>query len=1310
MVGGRHVVSAAALVAGAFATLHECIHDTHIVPSIVNHPQWPVNVQQPDDDMSVNLTERIKRRRLQAGQPFKLKLDFSYLDNGKYQCSRDGQIIPRVDGSGSIRCNQANVVNSVKRKYIRDLANAAKDYFEGGNGGDSPAPANLRLNFPPRGNTRILKYCFQYAPPPNGDAETTIDRSCFRDQQGCGFDITEHMTLTVTANPTEGATLAFALTCQSDRDTGRPIAGLVNFGPARLAGTSVTDENFKSELSTAIHEIGHALGFSSSKFGDFLDQYGRRLGRDNVVREFRERGTTVAKIITPRVKQAVKEQFQCFDWPTAGAELENFGGSGTAGSHWEKRLFRDEYMTGTDSLNPVYSALSLALFQDSGWYSVDFSSAEHLHWGYHEGCTFARSTCNQWDDRFFCSGRGARGCNHNFFYKSQCNLVSYGGTLPSSNSYFTDSRLGGRDQHADFCPFYSGFSNGDCRNTKYETSQGRDIFGETYGEESRCIVSNAINPRYVRQPESPRCFAVDCANGVLKIKVGGNQRPCPRNGGRIDLTGTFVGGHAICPPYADICPTNSFVSASMAEDTAFAVTLTGNDEIKNLNWIGLTNVSVDKGSRSYFKLNLSMDDSTTGIISLLVKGLDGMLYMKAGSFDEQKPPPTKTGSKDGTQETALVLPSETNNDEAFKLEKIEGPRTITVGRRLQEVGDAILLGVVATETTTAGTITVTYKCASMCMNKGNCNSMGLCECPAGFQGFDCSQISCPSDCSMHGECDTKTRRCTCNVGWTGQRCENMDMDHRVSAAEGTVDVGAWGYFWADCPKSTLGQGAVLTYTLDKKDTVSDPFLFAGAGNRKPTWTDYAKRDLSSWKATAARHSVSLQIRMGDRAGITIGILNHGDYSSGRLHYKGSISCETGDGNKSCPISSVLDSEAVCGGHGTCQSGVCTCTQDWIGKACDIFVVSARESSAESPPTETKRHAFTINQNGAMYIAVKSPLRFVFAGVMDGAGINQGVPLHVSISGQPKWMGISMNRGENTPVPCTPKAADFHNWGQGKWSFTKTMKSELLVDPCDADTYTIMIENPLISGSVDFYLDISWNVSQGYIVERDQRIAALVAQQEMCIPSDNVDVPLAMMNPDGTISDAVLALSSHLGVEGMASSTQMKILEVKEFKFSDGSFRKASDFTGKVTICANGPAFIFTGHTGDSIPKQAAMFEQCLVAKMGVVPSTWSSLNMWKDLCVFVTTVDVSKEKHFVGIAAANEGEFVSFAAVVEGEDHLSVNTGGGWSTLEVVIVAIGSASVVAVLGVGVYFCRSRAISARPAEESELGRVRDRTGL
>ena len=77
---------------------------------------------------------------------------------------------------------------------------------------------------------------------------------------------------------------------------------------------------------------------------------------------------TVYLMVTPRVVRAVREHFAC---PTLeGAELEDQGGDGTAFTHWEKRIFQNEAMTGTvHTAQPAYSMITLALMEDSGWYA-----------------------------------------------------------------------------------------------------------------------------------------------------------------------------------------------------------------------------------------------------------------------------------------------------------------------------------------------------------------------------------------------------------------------------------------------------------------------------------------------------------------------------------------------------------------------------------------------------------------------------------------------------------------------------------------------------------------------------------------------------------------------------------------------------------------------------------------------------------------------------------------------------------------------------------------------------------------------------
>ena len=53
-------------------------------------------------------------------------------------------------------------------------------------------------------------------------------------------------------------------------------------------------------------------------------------------------------------------------------------------------------MAGTHTQNPVYSGLTFALLEDTGWYQVDHTKADHLFWGKYLGCDFAQKSCSFW--------------------------------------------------------------------------------------------------------------------------------------------------------------------------------------------------------------------------------------------------------------------------------------------------------------------------------------------------------------------------------------------------------------------------------------------------------------------------------------------------------------------------------------------------------------------------------------------------------------------------------------------------------------------------------------------------------------------------------------------------------------------------------------------------------------------------------------------------------------------------------------------------------------------------------------------------
>lgn len=99
-------------------------------------------------------------------------------------------------------------------------------------------------------------------------------------------------------------------------------------------------------------------------------------------------------MVTPRVVEEVRRHFNCSK--LEGAELEDQGGEGTALTHWEKRILENEAMTGTHTQSPVFSRITLALMEDSGWYKPNYSMAQPLTWGKDLGCDFVMKSCKDW--------------------------------------------------------------------------------------------------------------------------------------------------------------------------------------------------------------------------------------------------------------------------------------------------------------------------------------------------------------------------------------------------------------------------------------------------------------------------------------------------------------------------------------------------------------------------------------------------------------------------------------------------------------------------------------------------------------------------------------------------------------------------------------------------------------------------------------------------------------------------------------------------------------------------------------------------
>lgn len=65
--------------------------------------------------------------------------------------------------------------------------------------------------------------------------------------------------------------------------------------------------------------------------------------------------------------------------------LENEGGTGSAGSHWDKVFLTMEYMNPTIESPGIISNFTMALLRGTGWYTIDDGAAQPYDWGKDDG-------------------------------------------------------------------------------------------------------------------------------------------------------------------------------------------------------------------------------------------------------------------------------------------------------------------------------------------------------------------------------------------------------------------------------------------------------------------------------------------------------------------------------------------------------------------------------------------------------------------------------------------------------------------------------------------------------------------------------------------------------------------------------------------------------------------------------------------------------------------------------------------------------------------------------------------------------------
>lgn len=415
----------------------------------------------------------------------------------------------------------------------------------------------------------------------------------------------------------KGMTVAYAAHCQQEAVLDRPIAGHANLCPSSI---SLKPQELEILLSTVKHEMLHALGFSVSLFAFYRDPQGKPLtprgenGKPKLNEELQTRqwsdstirkevrtkyvrggrvNKTVDVVVTPRVRDEVRKHFGCDKM--SGAELEDQGEEGTALTHWEKRLFENEAMTGTHTQNPIYSRITMALMEDTGWYLPNYDMAEPLKWGAGLGCDFALKSCKEWMDTRMKENRSIHPycnkvkrdpleteCTEDRSSVALCNLVNHGNVLPAHLQNFDTiphinrsdvGSYGGSVALADYCPYIQEFTwrsnnivirGSHCMYPENQPDEDRNFALEEYGEGSKCFdhgesMWEERSCGQVRQWQhwGSGCYMYKCADGRLHIQILNHTFTCFYTYQTIKVNLRWHPwlhtGSILCPPCQEVC-------------------------------------------------------------------------------------------------------------------------------------------------------------------------------------------------------------------------------------------------------------------------------------------------------------------------------------------------------------------------------------------------------------------------------------------------------------------------------------------------------------------------------------------------------------------------------------------------------------------------------------------------------------------------------------------------------------------------------------------------------------------------------------
>ena len=333
-------------------------------------------------------------------------------------------------------------------------------------------------------------------------------------------------------------------------NSNRPYGGVLYINTNLNFNKGNTNQYLKNIL---LHEITHILVFHPYFFTEL---------------KLNQTEGSNSYIISPKAVAKAREHFDCSS--ITRIPLENQGGTGSVGSHWESRYMLGDYMISTDYPDQAISDITLGLFEDTGFYKVNYYSGGLFKFGKGKGCEFFNKDCIENEKATFeefCDTANAAMCSSSRTLKSSCYLTTYTSSIPTAYQYFSDPRKGGFPA-ADYCPVpYQAHSSSTyfSNHCQIGSSSLSSEYNEKIGFDSFCFMSSILpSSSTTSTSQIPICYEVRCDadNNQFTVTIGSSEIACPTDGGTVSAPSGFTGS-IVCPKYSDICLSDGSVCNEM---------------------------------------------------------------------------------------------------------------------------------------------------------------------------------------------------------------------------------------------------------------------------------------------------------------------------------------------------------------------------------------------------------------------------------------------------------------------------------------------------------------------------------------------------------------------------------------------------------------------------------------------------------------------------------------------------------------------------------------------------------------------------